>query len=101
MTDIKCYVITKRNNTTEFIIMNPHLAQTSGEVEVINENTLLVCLDAKNIKPEEEDESIIMSLFFDFLIKDAIQNPDKLIPYTEEMSTEIDQLLADFSLEEE
>ncbi|MBD2603651.1 hypothetical protein H6G81_03695 [Scytonema hofmannii FACHB-248] len=38
-------------------------------------------------------ESIMMSLFLDFLMKDAIKNPSKLVPYTKEMSDEIDDLL--------
>lgn len=38
---------------------------------------------------------IMMSLFLDFLMKDAMQNPSKLVPYTQEMSDEIDDLLAD------
>ena len=42
-----------------------------------------------------------MSLFLDFLIKDAMKNPEKLIPYTEEMSQKIDDLLTDVKLEEE
>ncbi|MEH1795385.1 hypothetical protein [Nostoc sp.] len=37
----------------------------------------------------------MMSLFLDFLMKDAMQNPSKLVPYTQEMSDEIDDLLAD------
>ena len=35
----------------------------------------------------------MMSLFLDFLMKDAIKNPFKLVPYTKEMSDEIDDLL--------
>ncbi|MEA5623365.1 hypothetical protein [Nostoc sp. UHCC 0251] len=37
----------------------------------------------------------MMSLFLDFLINDAMQNPSELIPYTQEMSDEMDDLLAD------
>ncbi|MEH2389289.1 MAG: hypothetical protein V7K14_26690 [Nostoc sp.] len=42
-----------------------------------------------------EDESIIISLFLDFLMKDAMHNSSELIPYTQEMSDEMDDLLAD------
>jgi antitoxin PrlF len=44
-------------------------------------------------------ESIMMSLFLDFLMKDAIKNPSKLVPYTKEMSDEMDDLLADVILD--
>ncbi|MDF5739951.1 MULTISPECIES: hypothetical protein [unclassified Nostoc] len=37
----------------------------------------------------------MMSLFLDFLMKDAMQNPSKLVPYTQEMSDEMDDLLAE------
>ena len=43
---------------------------------------------------------MMMSLFLDFLMKDVIKFPEKLVPYTEQMSTEIDQLLTDVNLEE-
>ncbi|BAY74744.1 hypothetical protein NIES25_11580 [Nostoc linckia NIES-25] len=38
---------------------------------------------------------LMMSLFLDFLMKDAMQNPSKLVPYTQEMSNEMDDLLTD------
>jgi len=34
-----------------------------------------------------------MGLFLDFLMNEAIAEPEKLVAYTEEMSTEIDELL--------
>ncbi len=47
------------------------------------------------MKLMNEDESIIMSLFLDFLMKDAMHNPSELIPYTQEISDDMDDLLAD------
>ena len=35
-----------------------------------------------------------------FLMRDAIKNPDKLVPYTQEMSTEMDELLSDVVIDE-
>ena len=80
---------------------NPHLAETGGEIEVLNEDTLLIRLHPNNERDEDDDEGLMMSLFLDFLIKDAMKNPEQLIPYTEEMSQEIDDLLTDVKLEEE
>jgi antitoxin PrlF len=51
-------------------------------------------------REEDDRESLIMSLFLDTLLKNAIANPNSLIPYTEEMSNEIDELLADVSIDE-
>lgn len=79
---------------------NPQFYEAKGQIEVLNSNTLLFHLSPKN-NIDEEEEGLMMSLFLDFLSKDVIKNPEKLIPYTEEMSQEIDNLLADVDIEEE
>jgi hypothetical protein len=43
---------------------------------------------------EEADDGLMLSLFLDFLTKDALKNSDRLEAYTEEMSQEDDELLA-------
>ena len=79
----------------------PELVKSSGYVQVLSENTLLVRLDSNTLEEEEEDdESITMSLFLDFLMKNAMKNPDQLVAYTEEMSAEIDDLLTDVTIDE-
>jgi len=77
----------------------PHLANTSGYIEVLSDNTFLVKLDTEDVAENNEDESVMLSLFLDFLMKDAIQNPSQLVAYTQEMSAEIDDLLADVVLD--
>jgi antitoxin PrlF len=77
----------------------PDLANSSGYVQVLSDNTLLVRLDTNKLEAEEEEESLSMSLFLDFLMKYAMENPEKLVPYTEEMSAEIDDLLTDVTVE--
>ena len=56
--------------------------------------------DTKKIEVEEDDESITMSLFLDFLMNYAIKTPDKLVAYTEEVSAKIDYLLTDVTIDE-
>lgn len=73
----------------------PHLANTSGYIEVLSENTFLVRLETDNADEANEAESIMMSLFLDFLMKDAMQNPSELVAYTQEMNDEINDLLTD------
>ncbi|MEH2422572.1 MAG: hypothetical protein V7K48_17135 [Nostoc sp.] len=73
----------------------PHLANASGHIEVLSDNTFLVRLETDNVDEADGDEGIMMSLFLDFLMKDAMQSPSKLVPYTQEMSDEMDDLLAD------
>ena len=77
----------------------PELVDASGHVEVINENTLLVRLDPSQ-KIEEAEDNVMMSLFLDFLMKSAIEEPDSLIAYTSEMSQEAKELLAGVELDE-
>lgn len=78
----------------------PQLVNASGEIEVLDENTLLIRLIPQELEQEEdEEESLIMGLFLDFLMNEAIANPETLVPYTEEMSTEVDDLLADVVIE--
>lgn len=43
---------------------------------------------------QDEDESVMMKLFFDSLLKFAIAKPDSLTLYTQEMAEEMDELLA-------
>jgi antitoxin PrlF len=74
----------------------PQLVNASGQVEVLDSNTLLVRLNPPEGEPEEdEEESLLMGLFLDFLMKAAIAQPETLVPYSEEMSQELDDLLAE------
>ena len=73
----------------------PHLVNASGHIEVLSGNTFLVRLDTNGVEDTDEDEALMMSLFLDFLMKDAMKNPSTLVPYTKEMSDEMDDLLAD------
>jgi antitoxin PrlF len=77
----------------------PHLANASGYIEVLSDNTFLVRLETENVDEADETEGIMMSLFLDFLMKDAMNNPSNLVPYTQEMSDEIDDLLGDVVLD--
>ncbi|MBD2654339.1 hypothetical protein H6G45_12780 [Synechocystis sp. FACHB-383] len=48
---------------------------------------------------EEYEESLVMRLFLDFLMKTAINQTETLVPYSKTMSAEIDQLLAGVTVE--
>jgi antitoxin PrlF len=79
---------------------HPELVNAVGEVEVLDEKTLLVRLDVQSVEQDEdEDESLIMGLFLDFLMNEAIADPESLVPYTEAMSQQVDELLADVVVE--
>jgi antitoxin PrlF len=81
----------------------PQLVTAKGHIEMIDENTFLV-----HLEPEQEiendqynDESLMMKLFLDTLLKFAIAKPDSLTPYTQQMADEMDELLAGVVLDED
>ena len=79
---------------------HPELVGASGHVEVLNENTLLVRLSPVK-KTEEDRDDVMMSLFLDFLMKSAIEEPESLIAYTNQMSIEANELLAGVEADED
>lgn len=79
---------------------HPELVGASGHVEVLDENTLLVRLNPVK-KTEEERDDVMMSLFLDFLMKSAIEEPSSFVAYTENMSREANELLAGVEIDED
>lgn len=79
---------------------HPELVGASGHVEVLDENTLLVRLNPVE-KTQSEKDDVMMSLFLDFLMKSAVKEPESLIPYTENMSQEANELLAGVDIDED
>jgi antitoxin PrlF len=70
-------------------------AESDGVVEVIDDNTLLF---RRLPKPQDDDteDELMLSLFLDFVIKQALANPDQpeqIEAYTEAMAAEDDELL--------
>lgn len=73
---------------------NPQFVGASGEVQVVSSNTLLVRLSASEAEEQEKDE-LLLSLFLDFLMENALRNPKEEIEvYTSEMAAEDDELMA-------
>jgi antitoxin PrlF len=79
---------------------HPELVGASGYVEVLDENTLLVRLHPIE-KIDEEGEDVMMSLFLDFLMKSAIEQPNSLVAYTDQMSQEANDLLVGVEIDED
>ncbi len=78
--------------SADFFKDNPQFTEASGAVEVINSDTLLVRLQLQSL--EQEKDELMLSLFLDFLMEDALRNPDELESYTEAMAAEDDELIA-------
>jgi antitoxin PrlF len=81
----------------------PHLVTAKGHIEMIDKNTFLVHLDPDQEleDDQDDDESLMMKLFLDSLLKFAIAKPDSLTPYTQQMADEMDELLAGVVLDED
>ena len=76
----------------EFFKDNPQFAKVNGEVQVINADTLLVRLNPAQL--EQEQDELMLSLFLDFVMAEALHNPDELERYTQEMASLDDELIA-------
>jgi antitoxin PrlF len=72
----------------------PQFINATGWVEVLSDNTLLVRLEPQPVEPESDSDDLMLSLFLDFITKDALTNPENLEAYTTEMADEDDELLA-------
>jgi antitoxin PrlF len=73
---------------------HPQFVNATGWVEVLSDDTVLVKLEPQPIEPVYDSEDLMLSLFLDFITKDALTNPENLEAYTEEMSDDDDELLA-------
>ncbi|MEE3718564.1 hypothetical protein V2H45_17630 [Tumidithrix elongata RA019] len=74
---------------------HPQFVNAAGWVEMLSDDTLLVKLEPNQVNLDEEDEQeLMLSLFLDFITKDALQTPSNLEPYTEAMAQADDELLA-------
>lgn len=84
--------------TGGFFKDNPQFEGASGEVEVIDSDTLLVRLKSQDL--EQAEDQLMLSLFLDFLTKRALVNPEtELETYTAEMAAEDDELIAGVELD--
>ena len=80
---------------------HPELIAANGHVEVLSEDTLIVRLNPVREDKAESDEGVTMSLFLDFLMKCAIENPESLVAYTAEMSKEAEELIVGVKIDED
>jgi antitoxin PrlF len=80
---------------------HPHLVTAKGYIEMVDKNTFLVHFDPDLDVEEDEDESLMLKLFLDTLMKFAIDKPDSLTPYTQKMADEMDELLAGVTVDED
>ena len=86
--------------SAEFYRDNPQFADVDGWIEVISDNTAVIRVESPEFQAEELDDSLMMRLFLDFAIAQALQNQD-LKPYTTEMSAVARDLIEGVELDDE
>lgn len=78
--------------SARFFKENPQFTGAKGAVEVITPDTLLVRLQTP--PSEQAEDELMLSLFLDFLMKNALSNPDsELEAYTAAMVADDDELI--------
>ena len=74
---------------------HPQFAGAAGQVEVLDENTLLLRLEPEEPQQgETEEDGLMLGLFLDFLSRQALTAEGGPVPYTEAMAAEDEELLA-------
>lgn len=82
----------------EFYREHPQFANADGWIEVLSPNTAIVRIVPPD--DEEEEDSLMMRLFLDFAMAEALKN-NTLRPYTVEMSEAVHKLIDGVELEDE
>ena len=80
---------------------HPQFAGASGQVEVLSDTTLLLRLEPAQEQQDNEEESLMLGLFLDFLSREALAAESGPVFYSEAMAAEDEQLLASVNVEAE
>lgn len=83
----------------DFYRKHPQFNNASGWIEVLSEDTAILRIIPESDEEEEED-SLMMRLFLDFAIAQALKD-NTLQPYTTEMSETARELIEGVELEED
>ena len=78
---------------SDFFKENPSFIGAEGTVQVIAPDTAVLSL-AKSEPEEEDEDELMLKLYLDFLIRQALESPDELEAYTQSMADEDEALIA-------
>lgn len=85
---------------SDFFKENPNFVGADGVVQVIAPDTVLLSLKKSEAEEQAEDE-LMLKLYLDFLMKQALTNADELEEYTDQMAAEDDLLIAGVELDDD
>ena len=79
---------------------HPQFAGVAGQMEVLDDTTLLLRLEPEQPQQgEAEEDSLLLGLFLDFLSRQALTSDQGPVLYTEAMAADDDELLAGVTVE--
>jgi antitoxin PrlF len=84
----------------EFYREYPQFANASGWIEVLSPDTAIVKIIPELVNEEDEEDSLMMRLFLDFAMTEALKN-NTLQPYTTQISEAAHKLMEGVELEDE
>ncbi|AFY33809.1 hypothetical protein [Calothrix sp. PCC 7507] len=84
----------------EFYRQHPQFANASGWIFVLSPDTAIVKIIPESVEDEDEEDSLMMRLFLDFAMTEALKN-NTLQPYTTEMSEAAHKLIEGVEIEDE
>jgi antitoxin PrlF len=84
----------------EFYREHPQFANADGWIEVMSEDTAIIRIIPQTEKSEDTDHSLLMRLFLDFAIAEALKKT-LLVPYTTEMSDAAHALIEGIEVEDD
>ncbi len=79
--------------TSDFFREHPEFVESDGVIQVIAPDTVIFSRTKSEDEGRVEDE-LMLSLYLDFLTKQALANPDELQEYTQAMADEDEDLIA-------
>jgi antitoxin PrlF len=82
----------------DFYREHPQFANASGWIEVLSPDTAILKIIPESV--DDEEDSLMMRLFLDFAMTEALKN-NTLQPYTTEMSEAAHKLIEGVELEDE
>ncbi|WP_299406136.1 hypothetical protein [Acaryochloris sp. IP29b_bin.148] len=84
--------------TSDFFREHPEFVGSDGVVQVIAPDTVIF-LRTKAADEEQAQDDLMLSLYLDFLTKQALSHPHELEEYTQQMAEEDDDLTAGVRLD--
>ncbi|MBE9214947.1 hypothetical protein IQ247_20105 [Plectonema cf. radiosum LEGE 06105] len=82
----------------DFYREHPQFSNASGWIEVLSPDTAIVKIIPDVVDEDSEEDSLMMRLFLDFAITEALKD-NTLQPYTDEMSKTARELIEGVELD--